>query len=102
MGKADDLQMSEALARWDRDGGAPAQGRVQTRNDFSVRSTGEAVLTSVAAEQGLMLDCRRDTLTKTSYRLRDRRHALSENNDLDFKLTLEDIETILMYGNCAE
>ena len=94
-------QMSDALARWERDGGALARTPVPVRDDQADSSRTEAVFADVAMRQGLILE-RRDDNGAATYRLAPRGEAPPAVADpVDFKLTLEDLETVLMNRNPA-
>lgn len=94
-------QMSDALARWERDGGALARAVRGNREDGPDTSTTEAVFSDVAIQQGMLLERREDN-GAANYRLVPRGETRALLNDRgDFKLTLGDVETILMNRNPA-
>ena len=91
--------MSDALARWERHGGALARAAPVSREEGADILTTEDVLSDIAIQQGMILE-RRDDNGNANYRLVPR-GATPLNDAGDFKLTLEDVETILMNPNPA-
>lgn len=53
-------QMSDALARWERDGGAPARAARRYSDDAPDTTVAEAVFSDVAIQQGMILERRDD------------------------------------------
>jgi hypothetical protein len=94
-------QMTEALARWERDGGAHAKTMTGRPVDGPVPLGIESVLADVAKRQGMLLERSGDN-GAADYRLVPQDHALLPGTEsTSFKLTLDDVETILMNGSPA-
>ena len=89
-------QMSQALARWERDGGALAKSTLTRSSDATAPPGSESALADVAFRQGMLLEgCHEDGAT--NYRLVPQGESPSRCEDpASFKLTLNDVETILM------
>ena len=91
-----DFQMAEALVRWERDGGAPA-ALGSAPNDKLVPQNGpEAVFGEAAALQGLRLERHDNGGENSVYRLLRADQVPMSAVALEFKLSLDDVETILM------
>jgi hypothetical protein len=100
------LEMADALARWERDGGAQAPQAPHVRDVPDLRQSEERVLRTFAALQGLDLEHSRDAGARPFYRLTEHGHpGISaperRHGRADFKLAYEDVATILMNGNVA-
>ena len=93
-------QMLQALARWEQDGGARASTK-QNQPAASLPLLGPAsVWAEIALRQGMRLErCDRGA---ANYRLVIQEAVPSQREDpANFKLTLGDVETILMNSNPA-
>jgi len=90
------VQMAEALARWERDGGAHAKSTTDQPGVWPCPTDAELIWADVAKRQGMLLE-RSDENSVANYRL-----VLQDGGPLpgmetaSFKLTLDDVETILM------
>jgi hypothetical protein len=90
------VEMAEALARWERDGGAHAKVTTGRTADWPVPTDAESILADVATRQGMLLE-RSDENGAANYRLVLQDDAPRPSMDpASFKLTLDDVETILM------
>lgn len=95
------LSMWQALARWEQDGGALARTTLAHPDVVVVPSNKDMLLAEVALREGMLLQ-RCDENGAAHYRLVARADAQTRGNDaLDFALTLDDVETILLNRNPA-
>ena len=94
--KEADFQMAEALVRWERDGGAPAAVSSAPNDKLATQNGREAVFGEAAALQGLRLERQDNGGTNLVYRLLRADQVPTSAVALEFKLSLDDVETILM------
>ena len=88
------VQMAEALARWERDGGAHAKSTTDQPGVWPCPTDAELIWADVAKRQGILLE-RSDENGGANYRL-VLQAPLPDTETASFKLTLDDVETILM------
>ena len=94
-------QTAAALARWERDGGAIAKATPERLASHADPSETESVLADIALHQGMRLE-RFDQISVASYRLVPLGWIpTGRKTKANFKLTLDDAETILMNSNPA-
>jgi hypothetical protein len=94
------VQMSEALARWERDGGALAKTTLAHPAEGTDPSSTETLLAEVALRLGMVLQ-RCDDESAVHYRLVTLTDAPTLSEASNFRLTLDDVETVLMNRNPA-
>ena len=91
-----DFQMAEALVRWERDGGAPAAVGSPPNYELAPKNGREAAFGEAAALQGLRLERHDIGSANSVYRLLRADQVTTSAEALEFKLSLDDVETILM------